>query len=87
MINKGYLTANSSDKNDEFLTPKEAVEPLLKYIAPFWYKTEIASKIYFSNLLWKSVRFNVYLSVLLRRIGFFIKVPNICNTSGFSFIF
>ena len=35
MINKGYLTANSSDKNDEFLTPKEAVEPLLKYIESF----------------------------------------------------
>lgn len=40
MINKGYLTANSSNENDEVLTPREAVEPLLKYIESFCKRME-----------------------------------------------
>lgn len=31
-LNKGYLTAKTTAKSDEYYTPKYAVEPLLKYI-------------------------------------------------------
>lgn len=31
-INKGYLTAKTNKKSDEYYTPKEAVLPILEYL-------------------------------------------------------
>ena len=38
-INKGYLTAKTNKKSDEYYTPREAILPLLEFIKPFKGKT------------------------------------------------
>lgn len=37
-VNKGYMTAKTNKESDEYYTPKEAVEAIIKHI-PKWVKT------------------------------------------------